>query len=346
VNINEIKEKSFETSMRGYRQEEVHNYLDEICGYIKGLLKEKEDLLKKMEILAHKVEEYRNDEESIQEALLGAQKLGKSVVNEANQKAEELRKQAEEQVEKMVSDAKTQAEQILSEARAKAQEMLVKSKSESDKLTSDARQNVENIVRTTKYEIDKEQTNLIRMQKEVSTFKSQLLELYRDHIDLIKKLPEMEPAAPKMQEQEKEVRDLNKDIYEQQKSGEKKSADQARGVVVNTQTITSEGPAVVKAEAVEVPGPVSSEPEVETFDQPDIAAGLSQFKIQETKEYDRAEMKTVNEQYRAPVETEKPSSQKPEEKQVHAGEPFGKVVAKDHYYKSKYGKLKFGGNNR
>lgn len=343
MNINEIREKSFETSMRGYRQEEVHNYLEEICSYIKSLQGEKADLLKKMEILAHKVEEYRKDEDSIQDALLGAQRLGKSVVNEANQKAEATLKEAEEKSQAMVSEAKKQADQMLAEARAKAQEVLVKAKNESEKMTTDARQNVENIVRTTKYEIDKEQTNLMRMQKEVSVFKSQLLELYRDHIDLIKKLPEMDPAVEKVQEQEKEVRELNQQIYEQQKSGERKSADQAKGVVVNTQTITSEGPAV-KAESVPAPAPAEQEPEVETFDNPDIASGLSQFKIQETREYDKSEMKTVNEQYRAHLPEEEPAQN--HVPASHTGEPFPKTVAKDHHYTSKYGKLKFGGNNK
>lgn len=320
MNIQEIKEKSFDTAMRGYRPEEVNSYLGEICSYIKELQNEKLELLKKMEVLAVKVEEYRKDEESIQEALLGAQKLGKSVVAEAKQKAEMLTQDSEEKSQKMLFDAKEESEKILFEAKSTAKALLTKAKTEAAKMEEETKQNIEHIVRSTKYQIDKEQTNLFRMQKEVSIFKSELLDLYRSHIDLIKKLPEIED------DKLDKVRDLNKKIYEQ-KTEEKKHAE----------TIKEAQP----EEAAE-----------ENAEQMAAVEKVQQLKSQETKEYDKAEIKeTVNPQFKAVPEekaekpAEVPAAETPKEEAEHAsvGEKQEKS-ARDHYTK-KYGDLQFGGKS-
>lgn len=43
-----------------------------------------------MYILAEKVDQYRNDEETLKTALLNAQRMGESVIHEARQKAETI----------------------------------------------------------------------------------------------------------------------------------------------------------------------------------------------------------------------------------------------------------------
>lgn len=229
MTINDIKEKQFDTSKRGYDPEEVDSFLREISTYIQSMQNEKSDLLKKMEILAAKVEDYRKDEESIQEALLGAQKLGKSVLNSAKEKAAAITKESEEKSEQMVAMARAESEKLLNDARAVAQELLVKAKAESKRLVAEAQQNVDTVIRNTKYDIEKEQHNLVRVQREVSAFKSGLLDLYRKHIDLIKNLPEVENEESNT----REVRELNKKIYEQ------KPVETTQRVV-NTQTVAKE----------------------------------------------------------------------------------------------------------
>lgn len=87
----EIKEKKFDkAAMFGYKAEEVDLYLAELAQAVDNMNKEKAVLEKKIEILAGKIEEYRKDEDSMKEALLGAQRLGNTVVAEAQEKAEKM----------------------------------------------------------------------------------------------------------------------------------------------------------------------------------------------------------------------------------------------------------------
>lgn len=214
MNINDIKTKQFETVKRGYSPEEVDVFLREIVAFIDKLADEKTELLKKMEILATKIEEYKNDEESIQEALLGAQKLGKSVLNRAQEKADELNRESKEKYDHMISVAKEESDKLLSDAKSVAQDLLVKAKTESTRMVAEAQQQVETIIKTSKYEIEKERNNHIRVQKEVSNFKTQLLDMYRSHIDLIKNLPELEEN----EERDLKAKELDADIYEQKRN--------------------------------------------------------------------------------------------------------------------------------
>lgn len=62
--------------MFGYKTEEVEDYLREVAQYVDSVNKEKAVLEKKIQILADRINEYRKDEESMKEALLGAQRLG------------------------------------------------------------------------------------------------------------------------------------------------------------------------------------------------------------------------------------------------------------------------------
>ncbi len=70
------------------------------------LLSEKAELTKKLEILADKLVEYRNDEDSIRTALLSAQRLGDTVVREANHKAGLIMDDANIKAQKIVENAR------------------------------------------------------------------------------------------------------------------------------------------------------------------------------------------------------------------------------------------------
>ena len=149
---DEIRNVVFTKSLGGYKTSEVDEFIDRCADTVEALIKEKTELSKKLEVLADKLVEYRNDEDSIRTALLSAQRLGDTVVREANHKAG----------------------LILDDANIKAQK----------------------IQETAQREIQTEKEELQRIQKEVSNFKNRMLSIYREHLELIKVLPEEEQEKP------------------------------------------------------------------------------------------------------------------------------------------------------
>ena len=106
LTINEIKNKKFEKSAFGYKVEDVENFLNEIIDCISSLEKEKAETEKKLVVLANKIEEYRSEEDSLRQALLGAQKLGDSILKEAKNRAEIMMRDATIKSENIVKNVK------------------------------------------------------------------------------------------------------------------------------------------------------------------------------------------------------------------------------------------------
>ena len=69
-----IASRRFDKQMGGYKQDEVEIFLQQVAAEYAKLLAEKEELEQKIEVLADKVEQYREDEDSLRSALIGAQK--------------------------------------------------------------------------------------------------------------------------------------------------------------------------------------------------------------------------------------------------------------------------------
>ena len=90
---NDIRNVVFTKGMGGYKTSEVDVFIDECADTVEALIKEKtaavealnrekQDLQKKLEVLADKLVEYRNDEDSIRTALLSAQRLGDATLRD------------------------------------------------------------------------------------------------------------------------------------------------------------------------------------------------------------------------------------------------------------------------
>lgn len=131
LTANEIRNATFNKSMGGYKTAEVEAFLDQCADTVAALTSQKAELEKKLEVLADKLVEYREEEDSIRTALLSAQRLGDTVVREANHKAglilEDANIKAEKIVEtaqKNIQDAEREFERIRREITAFKARML------------------------------------------------------------------------------------------------------------------------------------------------------------------------------------------------------------------------------
>ncbi len=94
LSLEQIKSVTFDRIVRGYRPEDVDDFIAQVAQQLEKLMEENKELENKLYILADSVEGYRSDEEALKAALINAQRLGESVIREANQKAEHILKEA------------------------------------------------------------------------------------------------------------------------------------------------------------------------------------------------------------------------------------------------------------
>ncbi len=105
MTLDDIRNVEFNRG-RGYRADEVDDFIDDCVEAMEALVRENEDLKQKMQVLAEKVNEYRTDEDNIRGALLNAQRTGENILREANAKAEQILNEAEAKAQNIREDAK------------------------------------------------------------------------------------------------------------------------------------------------------------------------------------------------------------------------------------------------
>ncbi len=113
--VEEIRNITFTKALGGYKTTEVDDFIDTCADTVEALVAENEDLKKKMEVLATKVREYRDEEDSIRTALLSAQRLGDTVLREAKHKAQLILDDAQIKAEKIEEVAQQQIREQMEE---------------------------------------------------------------------------------------------------------------------------------------------------------------------------------------------------------------------------------------
>lgn len=105
----DIHNKEFPKRFRGYHQDAVDEFLDQIIREFEVLIKENNRLKEQAEDLTLKLDQYRNLEETIQKTLIVAQEA-----------AEEVKGNARKEADLVIQEARLQAERILEAGHTKA----------------------------------------------------------------------------------------------------------------------------------------------------------------------------------------------------------------------------------
>lgn len=111
LTIDEIREISFRRAGKnGYNAADVDDFIDDVTDTVEQLLAEKNDCMRKVEILAGKIEQYREDEETVRNALITSQKLNDATLKEAQDRADYLIKAAEKRSRTILTEAEMATE--------------------------------------------------------------------------------------------------------------------------------------------------------------------------------------------------------------------------------------------
>jgi len=101
----DVINQTFKRALRGYDPVEVDEFLDRVADSLQAYAERCVELERELERLKEQIREYKGMKDSLQEALLMAQKS-----------ADERVKAAEKQAEAIVAEARAQAERLLKEA--------------------------------------------------------------------------------------------------------------------------------------------------------------------------------------------------------------------------------------
>lgn len=191
MNAKEIVTKKFEkAAFNGYKPDDVDEYLKEVSDEFAQLQKEKGELERKLEVLADKIREYRDDEDALRDALLVAQKQGNAIVAESKASAEKLTKETNETVTKQLADAKTKSERLVNDADEYSKKTRAEADATAAKIVSDANNKAAEIKAAMDRQQEIQENILQQTRKEVLEYRTKILAGYKEHIAFIEALPE------------------------------------------------------------------------------------------------------------------------------------------------------------
>ncbi len=196
----QVKNHRFELSGRGhYRADEVDEFFDEVCDSYSQMFKENGDLVRKIGLLADKVEEYRKDEDNIRAALLTAQRMADKIVKEAKESVEGKVTEAKQTAQTLVDEAREKANAMLEEAKFSAKEHAEKADRQAEEILSAARrkaqeqaEEITGSAKTRLEELNRElalrSVELKQLNENVSAFKSEITSVCGNFAALLEKL--------------------------------------------------------------------------------------------------------------------------------------------------------------
>ena len=101
----DIHNKEFNRSFRGYNEDEVDQFLDDVVDDFEKLYKDNIELRDRLNSLAEQVNQFRTMEKTLKETLVTAQKTADEVIEVAQKKSELIIQEAEEKARQIREEA-------------------------------------------------------------------------------------------------------------------------------------------------------------------------------------------------------------------------------------------------
>src|SRR5258707_6299871 len=120
----EIRQKSFERTLRGYDKDEVSAFLQSLSQEWERTLDECKEMRIKLEATEKEVSKLREVESSLFKTLKTAEDTGANVIDQANKTAELVLRENQLNADALLHEAKTKAKNTIEEAEASSKQML------------------------------------------------------------------------------------------------------------------------------------------------------------------------------------------------------------------------------
>lgn len=111
----DIHNKEFSSKFRGYDEDEVNEFLDQVVKDYEMVIREKMNLEEKVETLEEKLSHFTNIEDTLNRSILVAQETAEEVKGNATKESKLIIKEAEKNADRIINEALSKSRQIAME---------------------------------------------------------------------------------------------------------------------------------------------------------------------------------------------------------------------------------------
>ena len=172
----EIHNKEFTTRMRGYDQDEVNEFLDQVIRDYELIIRQNKEIEDELEITNKKLSNYEEMQESLNRSILVAQDA-----------ADRLKENTDHEVEAIKRDAERYVENVREEADTYALDTEKKADEYAKKIKADAENNADEMLKEAVAKARKIEDETEALRKQSRVFRQRLQLLIESQLDLLTK---------------------------------------------------------------------------------------------------------------------------------------------------------------
>lgn len=172
----DIQNHTLRTSMRGYDRTETDDFLASVAESYEEIIRENRDLQDKIASLSEGIQYYKQIENTLQKALVLAEKTSSETQETAKIQADNMVKEAQEKAGNMVKEAQEKADSITKETEKNAESII-----------EDAKADASRIQAASKQECDAIKAKSLKLIQEYEDYREQLKKLVLSQLDFLQK---------------------------------------------------------------------------------------------------------------------------------------------------------------
>ncbi|WP_096269958.1 DivIVA domain-containing protein [Paucisalibacillus globulus] len=108
----DIHNKEFTRSFRGYDEDEVNEFLDQVIKDYEIVIREKKELKERIEQMNEKLSHFTNIEETLNKSILIAQETAEELKGNASKESKLIIKEAEKNADRIINEALSKSRKI------------------------------------------------------------------------------------------------------------------------------------------------------------------------------------------------------------------------------------------
>ncbi|MCP3771934.1 DivIVA domain-containing protein [Paenibacillus sp. MZ04-78.2] len=108
----DIHNKEFSRSFRGYDEDQVNEFLDQVIKDYESLIRENKELQNQLAAIQERLDHFANIEETLSKTIIIAQEAADEVKNNSKKEAQLIIKEAEKNADRIINDSLTKARKV------------------------------------------------------------------------------------------------------------------------------------------------------------------------------------------------------------------------------------------
>lgn len=171
----DIRNKTFSTKMRGFSQEEVDDFLDQVVSDYEEVLRQNRDLEKNVKHLEEKLRYFNELKEALNQSIIVAQET-----------ADKVKDSAQKEADVIVADAKTEAQELLSKANQESQDLITDAKERSSAMVKEATERANFLITDATAKANSLANETDDLKKKTRSFHQRLTLLLESQLEIVK----------------------------------------------------------------------------------------------------------------------------------------------------------------